>query len=513
MKKIVKLIALNPENVHNTSTYLLKAYAEKNEIIRKECDIKLQFFNSIYPMQSNAEEIYLQQIVENNPEIIGFSTYCWNIEIILRLIRKLKKILPMSLIFLGGPEATGRKEELLYAYSEIDCVLAGEGEIAFQKFLLFVLDKISIANVPNLIWKDNNKLIENPHESVATLDDIPMIFSGGVANPNDIGHSLYSFETKRGCEYKCTYCLHHKGFHEIREFSLEYVFSELQVLLKSDLKYIWIINPCFNENEKRSIQILDYIDKYNYKNIEFGFEIRNETMSQEFIKKVCSMKCIRFIAIGLQTLSKKTLRAINRESDMEKFNRNIELLRKYSDTLVIHVDLIYGLPFQTLEDYKQSIDYVLEMGCQIFFQPLKVLPGTELAAQTKVYGIKYDTNPPYSVLETNDFSFNDMHNALLINGVLNIFQCDSQIRKGMEKIKKEEGVSYSKLFFQIGKYLWGNGHKEYFSNYYKMTLSKIETDLVDAVFAIYNRKFPVNNYNSKYVQLDWGSIAMQIVMP
>ena len=29
--------------------------------------------------------------------------------------------------------------------------------------------------------------------------------------------------------------------------------------------------------------------KYNYKNIEFGFEIRNETMSQEFIKKVCSM--------------------------------------------------------------------------------------------------------------------------------------------------------------------------------------------------------------------------------
>ena len=46
-----------------------------------------------------------------------------------------------------------------------------------------------------------------------------------------------------------------------------------------------------------------------------------------------------------------------------------------------------------------------------------------------------------------------------------------------------------------------------------MTLSKIETDLVDAVFVIYNRKFPVNNYNSKYVQLDWGSIAMQIVMP
>lgn len=192
---------------------------------------------------------------------------------------------------------------------------------------------------------------------------------------------------------------------------------------------------------------------------------------------------------------------------MEKFNRNIELLRKYSDTLVIHVDLIYGLPFQTLEDYKQSIDYVLEMGCQIFFSTFESITWNRISCTNKSIWYKYDTNPPYSVLETNDFSFNDMHNALLINGVLNIFQCDSQIRKGMEKIKKEEGVSYSKLFFQIGKYLWGNGHKEYFSNYYKMTLSKIETDLVDAVFAIYNRKFPVNNYNSKYVQLDWGSIA------
>lgn len=189
------------------------------------------------------------------------------------------------------------------------------------------------------------------------------------------------------------------------------------------------------------------------------------------------------------------------------------MLRKYSDTLVIHVDLIYGLPFQTLEDYKQSIDYVLEMGCQIFFQPLKVLPGTELAAQTKVYGIKYDTNPPYSVLETNDFSFNDMHNALLINGVLNIFQCDSQIRKGMEKDKEGRRGQLLKAIFSNWKIFMGKWTQGIFFQLLQMTLSKIETDLVDAVFAIYNRKFPVNNYNSKYVQLDWGSIAMQIVMP
>ena len=511
MKKKIKLITLNPNNLHNTSTYLLKAYAEKNEIIREKCEIELQFFDAIYPVQSNAEELYLQQIMDNNPEVIGFSTYCWNIDITLRLIKKLKLLLPTTVIFLGGPEATGQKKLLMQQKEEIDYIISGEGEISFEKFLLFLVGEINdIEEVSNLVWRKNTSIIENKYEYIENLDEIPMIYSERIADPNLIGGALYSFETKRGCEYNCTYCLHHKGFHNIREFSLEYVFRELDILFSSNLKYIWIIDPCFNENEERSIKILDYINEHNYKNIEFGFEIRNETMSIKFIKKICSMKCIRFIAVGLQTLSEKSLDAVNRRLNERKFEENIAYLKKYSRNLTIHVDLIYGLPLQTLAEYKESIDYVLELECEIFSQPLKVLPGAELSKQIYRYGIEYDINAPYTVIQTKHFRYEDMHNAFLINGILNVFQSNSMIQEALREVKKRENINYSALFQQIGEYIWEKGYVEIFANYYKISYTKLVNVLCEAVKNLYNGKFVCETKNEELVQLDWGSIAMQI---
>src|SRR6266540_3703492 len=54
----------------------------------------------------------LRAIVAENADIVGFSTYIWNIEQTVRVVDDLKKIAPETVVVLGGPE-TAEAELLL----------------------------------------------------------------------------------------------------------------------------------------------------------------------------------------------------------------------------------------------------------------------------------------------------------------------------------------------------------------------------------------------------------------
>ncbi|NLL09261.1 MAG: cobalamin B12-binding domain-containing protein, partial [Firmicutes bacterium] len=48
----------------------------------------------------------LGEIARRKPDVVGFSCYIWNIEIILPLVRSLRKVCPGVTIILGGPEVS-----------------------------------------------------------------------------------------------------------------------------------------------------------------------------------------------------------------------------------------------------------------------------------------------------------------------------------------------------------------------------------------------------------------------
>ena len=280
-------------------------------------------------------------------------------------------------------------------------------------------------------------------------------------------------------------------------------------MLKSKLKYIWIIDPCFNENEDRSIKILEYIDKNNKKNIEFGFEIRNETMSENFIKTICSMKWIKFIAVGLQTLNKVSLDSICRRLDFEKFEENIFLLQKYGNNITIHVDLIYGLPNDNIDEYKKSIDYVLSKKCEIFTQVLKVLPGSQLFLDRHRYGLVIDKVAPYELIASDTFTYEDICRAKNINAVLNLYQADEKIKTLLNNTSNIRNIALSDLFDLLGKSIWEKGYYNLFKNNFEFRISKIINILIDEINEIFKEPFINENIlNDDYwIKPDWGSIA------
>lgn len=511
-KKKVLLVGINPNKVHGSALYYLKAYAEKHEEIKQDFDIFIRVFNSLIPEQSNGIDLIVRKILDYKPDIIAVSCYCWNIEITLKLVRIIKTIIPQVIVILGGPEVSGDSNRYLEENKGIDYIVDGEGELAFYEFLLAMSGRIStIEDVHSLVYRDSDGVIvHNECKILEDINDIPSIYNENYLNPDSIGKTFYSYETKRGCQYKCQYCFHHGGIHHIREFDVERVKKEILYLLNSKLEYIWIVDPCFNENEVRAIEILKVIQEHNANGIEFGFEIRNETLSERIIYEFSKIPSVRFIAMGLQTLNMDALKVIGRDFSKSKFEDNMNIIKKYfKEPDQLHIDLIFGLPGTTLQDYMDSIDYCIDLGAVIFTQPLKVLAGTELKRRENEFDFVVNELSPHEVVANATFTYEDMCSAKNINLGLYLFQLSPVIRGWIEEVHNETQKMYSQIFKCIGDYFWEEDKYYLFMNYVQYDLKFVLDEVKMALFVIFGKVVEIDSescYAGK-VQIDWGSIS------
>ena len=119
------LAAVNAKYIHsNPAVYSLRAYA-KGQLPELPIEI------GEYTINHQTEWI-LQDIFRRKPDFIGFSCYIWNISYVLELVRDIKKVLPHTEIWLGGPEVSYHAAELLSQEPAVRGIMRGEGELTFS---------------------------------------------------------------------------------------------------------------------------------------------------------------------------------------------------------------------------------------------------------------------------------------------------------------------------------------------------------------------------------------------
>ena len=124
------LVAINAKYIHsNLGVYCLYAYSRKQGISPEE----LQYQE--YTINQNMDCI-IEDIYEKKPDIIGFSCYIWNWEIVERIAPEVKKILPEVEIWYGGPEVSYHGEEILAESPWLTGVMVGAGEKTFYEILV-----------------------------------------------------------------------------------------------------------------------------------------------------------------------------------------------------------------------------------------------------------------------------------------------------------------------------------------------------------------------------------------
>ena len=107
---------------------------------------------------------------------------------------------------------------------------------------------------------------------------------------------------------------------------------------------------------------------------------RPDCLSEPIIELLSELTHIKpvYIELGLQTSKQESIHYINRCYDNSVFELAISLLHKRNIPVIVHC--ILGLPFETLADMEQTIDYICSFPVHgIKLQLLHILKGTKLA--------------------------------------------------------------------------------------------------------------------------------------
>lgn len=345
----------------------------------------------------------LSEIASEEPEIVGFCCYIWNIDKVTQLCREVKKALPKCRIILGGPEVSYNAKEVLSKNPSADFVLGGEGELPFALLCNAILkgaDTEKFKVIPGINFRTSDGIFLS--EPYTARDTPPSPYSEEYLQ--SIRGRISYIEASRGCPFSCAFCLSGRC-GGVRFFDTERIKSELLLLSASGTKTVKFVDRTFNADKKRALEIWRFIASEYGKRIPhtvcFHFEIGGDLLDEEAFQVLSQMPRGSIqLEIGLQSFNSKTLKAVNRKTDTERLYRNIARLVSFGN-MHIHIDLIAGLPHEDFESFRHSFNRAFALSAnmlQVGF--LKLLHGADMREKPAQYPCAYSKNAPYEVIST-----------------------------------------------------------------------------------------------------------------
>ena len=359
------------------------------------------------------KEKLLAKIIERRPDVVAFSVYLWNRVTTLELVCCLKQIQPQLKIVLGGPEVSFEKDDFFNRYP-VDALICGEGELPLRHLLQCWQSGRPVKPVPGL------RLPEAPAQmgssQLEDLDGLPSPFAAGLV---DLRRGLVYYESSRGCPYKCSFCMSALD-DRVRSFSLERIFADLQLLIDAEVPQVKFVDRTFNYDNGRSREIFDFILRRN-KSSHFHFEIGAHLLDDETLRLLEQVPPDVFqFEIGVQSTLPETLQRIGRQASLDRLEENVRRLRK-AGNIHLHLDLISGLPGEGYQQFLKSLDWTATLRPHhLQVEPVKLLPGAPLRQQATSLGLKFDPNPPYSILSSPDISYQELEQLRGVSRLLDL---------------------------------------------------------------------------------------------
>ncbi|NLV25170.1 MAG: DUF4080 domain-containing protein [Deltaproteobacteria bacterium] len=382
------------------------------------------------------KEQIIAAILAERPDILAFSVYIWNRRMTLDVVDAIATVAPEMEIILGGPEISFDGPELFQRHPGITGIIRGEGEKPFQEYLQRRSDGIDAAGISRTLWRSGKKLVEGSFSPPLTdLDAIPSPFAAGLV---DLSRGFVYLETSRGCPYQCSFCMSSLD-NQVRSFSMARIRSDLAFLISRRVPKIKLVDRTFNYDPERALEIFAFILKNNQAS-HFHFEIGANLLDEPTIRLLQRVPEGMFqFEIGIQSTSAETLKAIRRPISPETIADNLVRLRR--DTRIsIHLDLIAGLPGEGYRDFLASVDEVSAFAPHhLQIEPVKLLPGSPLCCEARERGIRFDPNPPYTVLATPSLSFVELEKLRGLSRLIEMLYNSGTCRRFLDDLAERFG--------------------------------------------------------------------------
>ncbi|PYG88445.1 radical SAM superfamily enzyme YgiQ (UPF0313 family) [Ruminiclostridium sufflavum DSM 19573] len=446
------LTGINSKYIHTClAVWYLKSSISKGSKIPDESILIREF------TINDSKDNILAEIYKEKPDIITFSCYIWNTELILMLSKELKKLLPGCLIVLGGPEVSYNAEAVLKDNCSIDFVLCGEGEETFPVLYGSLLEGTdAYRSLSGIAYRTESSVVYNKGFSlIQNLDDINSPYTPELLEA--AANRIVYYESSRGCPFSCSYCIS-STFNGVRFFSMDRVKQDLNTLLLYKPKLIKFVDRTFNCNKRRAKEIFEYIIGLKSSTL-FHFEAAADLFDEDILRLLSNApKGTIQLEIGIQTTNADTLEEIDRVTDIAKLSGNVKKILD-NGNIHVHLDLIAGLPCENLETFKKSFNDVYGMRPhQLQLGFLKLLHGSRIRKEAEKHGFVYRSYAPYEVLKNNYVSFEDILLMKDVEEVLERYYNSSRYGSSLEFIEEGFFPDAFELYYRLSVFCRERGY-------------------------------------------------------
>jgi len=377
---------------------------------------------SEYTINQSIDFIF-DSIVNQSPDLIGFSCYLWNIELIMKLVVMVKQVRPNCVLVLGGPEVSYDTKALLESLDEVDYIISGEGEVSGTNLVRHIRDRLPLDSLTGLTYRSQGLVKVTPPTPPLDLSLVPFVYEEGLRG---LEHRILYYETSRGCPYTCQYCLSsiEKG---VRFRPLDMVKKELQFFLDQQVTQIKFVDRTFNAKLSHTLAIWHYLHEHDNGVTNFHFEITADLMQEETLEFLAGVRPGLFqFEVGVQSTHEPTILTVERKVEFKKLKARV-LKAMEGENIHMHLDLIAGLPKEDYPTFAKSFNDVMAIRPeQLQLGFLKVLKGSRIYYLQKEYGIVYRQFAPYEVLSTKEMTYEDLRRLKDIEELLETYYNSNQ---------------------------------------------------------------------------------------
>ena len=180
----------------------------------------------------------------------------------------------------------------------------------------------------------------------------------------------------------------------------------VRTLMHRGAKEIRFVDPVFNANPAFQ-DILSALRKLNRKGrLKFFAEVQADLLSPEQISELAEAGFSELEA-GVQSLDPLVLQRIRRPVRLEPLEKSLRLMAR--EGIQLTIDLMYGLPGQTLQEVKHSLHWAWQFkGANVQCLQTLLLAGTDLRIERRRWKMQADDRPPYGVRATSTLSPEDI---------------------------------------------------------------------------------------------------------